>query len=554
MYSKGFPKEIQGWIDIVEKNIYQCCEDQHLLVAYVKKCFETEDIFVDEKQLENYMRMERYLPFRLFEWQKFVFALHNCTYWRENNMPRWPDLFCMIARGAGKDGTIAFESMTLSSPYNGIPQYDVDICANNEEQAIRPVRDLTDWLENPKNTKKLQRFFYWTKERVICTRTKSVIKGRTNSPKGKDGLRSGIVIFNEIHAYQNYDNINVFTTGLGKKKHPRRAYYTTNGDVRGGPLDDILKNSDEILREGAEDNGLLPFICRLNKKEDVHKEENWSMANPSLPYLPDLLMETRREYREWLENPGRLPAFMSKRMNLPEQAKETAVTEWENIKATNTELPDMKGWQCTCGIDYMKVTDFASVNLHFKKGEERLDINHSWICSHSKDLPRIKAPWQQWVKEGRITYIDDVEIHPSIITDYIFEMGKQYNIKMVLLDNFRFTLLSDALAKIGFRAEAGNLRLISQMDILRIVPVIDHCFANQYFCWGDNPVLRWSVNNTKLVPYGKKAGIDRGSFVYAKIEAKSRKNDPFMALVASMIGEGEIKEYVPLTDKTPLVL
>lgn len=214
----------------------------------------------------------------------------------------------------------------------------------------------------------------------------------------------------------------------------------------------------------------------------------------------------------------------------------------------------MKGWQCTCGIDYMKVTDFASVNLHFKKGEERFDINHSWICSHSKDLPRIKAPWQQWVKEGRITYIDDVEIHPSIITDYIFEMGKQYNIKMMLLDNFRFALLSDALAKIGFRTEAGNLRLISQMDILRIVPVIDHCFANQYFCWGDNPVLRWSVNNTKLVPYGKKAGIDRGSFVYAKIEAKSRKNDPFMALVASMIGEGEIKEYVPLTDKTPLVL
>ena len=42
--------------------------------------------------------------------------------------------------------------------------------------------------------------------------------------------------------------------------------------------------------------------------------------------------------------------------------------------------------------------------------------------------------------------------------------------------------------------------------------------------------------------------------MYAKIEAKSRKNDPFMALVASMIGEGEIKEYVPLTDKTPLVL
>ena len=62
---------------------------------------------------------------------------------------------------------------------------------------------------------------------------------RTNSPKGKDGLRSGIVIFNEIHQYENYDNIDVFTTGLGKKKHPRRSYFTTNGDKREGP--DVYK-------------------------------------------------------------------------------------------------------------------------------------------------------------------------------------------------------------------------------------------------------------------------------------------------------------------------
>lgn len=33
--------------------------------------------------------------------------------------------------------------------------------------------------------------------------------------------------FNEIHQYEDYKNINVFTTGLGKKKHPRRSYYTT---------------------------------------------------------------------------------------------------------------------------------------------------------------------------------------------------------------------------------------------------------------------------------------------------------------------------------------
>ena len=114
-------------------------------------------------------------------------------------MPRWPDALALIGRGAGKDGTIAWMSLCLLSPYNGIRAYDVDICANNEDQAMRPVEDVIAALETPGQTKKLKKHFYWTKEKVVGLRTKSTMRGRTNSPKGKDGLRSGICIFNEIH-------------------------------------------------------------------------------------------------------------------------------------------------------------------------------------------------------------------------------------------------------------------------------------------------------------------------------------------------------------------
>ena len=128
------PKEVREWIDIVEQGTYQCCEEQQLLVEHVQQCFETEDIHIDMDQLSNYMRIcEKYIPFPLFPWQKFVITLHDCTYWRASGQPRWPDLLCELGRGAGKDGTIAIESMCLTSPYNGIKEYDVDICANNEE-------------------------------------------------------------------------------------------------------------------------------------------------------------------------------------------------------------------------------------------------------------------------------------------------------------------------------------------------------------------------------------------------------------------------------------
>ncbi|MCG4877873.1 hypothetical protein L0N00_15705, partial [Eggerthella lenta] len=65
-----------------------------------------------------------------------------------------------------------------------------------------------------RNRKKMLRFFHWTQESIRGLKRNSFIHGHTNNAKGKDGLRSGCVIFNEYHAYENYDNINVFTTGL----------------------------------------------------------------------------------------------------------------------------------------------------------------------------------------------------------------------------------------------------------------------------------------------------------------------------------------------------
>ena len=542
---------ILRYIEMVEDGAIRACEEQHLLVEYVRKCFETEDIYTDDEQLNNYLGLSKYFPYeRIFEWQEFFLGLHLCTFRKSDGMPRWPDALALIARGAGKDGTIAIESMAVTSPYCGIDNYDVDICANNEEQAMRPFQDIWEVFERPDNTKKMKRFWRWNRVAAVSLKTNAQIKGRTNSPRGKDGLRSGVVIFNEIHQYENYDNINVFTTGLGKQPHPRRTYYTTNGDVRDGPLDDLIATSEGTLRGGDPDNGLLPFICKLNNKDEVHDPQNWQMANPSLPYLPSLMEETRKEYEEWKRAPHRLPAFMTKRMNLPQSKSEIVVTKWENIEATKRELPEMSGWSCVVGIDYAKVTDFASANFHFRNGDERFDLNHSWLCAQSGDLQRMKCPWQQWSNEGLITVVDDVEIHPDLLCQYIAEVGEKYNILGIALDNFRYALFSASLLKIGFDAkDYKNVHLVRPTDIIKATTVIDSCFANHFFNWGDNPVLRWATNNTKLIPSSSKvkalAGNDTGNYTYAKIEAHARKTDPFMALAASMtiedlLGSGSV--------------
>lgn len=545
----SFPPAVHNYINIVKTGSIpgygevRVCRDQTLLIKHIEKCFDTEEIYIDVELLNNCLGLQKYFPFELFEWEQFIFALHKCTFKVSDGRPRWPDLFLLGGRGLGKDGYISFDSFASISPYYKIKNYDIDICANNEDQATRPVKDVLEVLTNPEQTKKLKKHFYWNKEEVIGLKNNSVLKGRTNNAKGKDGLRSGQVTFNEVHQYESFDNINVFTTGLGKKQHPRRLYATTNGDVRGGPLDELLERSERILEGKEPDNGLLPFICRLDDKEEVHDEKNHAKSNPSLPYRPDLAEEIRKEYLEWKSAPDTLTAFMTKRMNIPQANKELAVADYANIQLTRNVLPDLSGCSCIAGIDYTKVSDMLSINLHFREGEQRFDINKAWLCSQSCDIGRIKAPWKEWGTTQWLDIVDDVEMSPEIVGEYLCSMGNKYNIVGLALDNYRLSVLSRALKEYGWDAsDKEQVKLVRPSDIMQTIPIIDSCFNNNLFTWGDNPVLRWAANNTKKVRSGKMAGTDTGNYYYAKIEGRSRKTDPFMSLVASMVIENKLEE------------
>ncbi len=533
----SIPPEVLEYIELVESGTPRACPEQHALVAMVRKAFATEDLRVDRQQLDNYLGLQKYFQFRLFPWEKFLMALWDCTY-RPDGWPRWKTLFCMVGRGAGKDGFIAFDSACSISPYNPVGHYNVDICANNEDQATQPCRDLVEVLETPKHEAKLKKHFYHTKELIQGRKNKGVMKGRTNNPKGRDGMRSGKIIFNETHAYENYDNIKVFVTGLGKVDQPRIGYFTSNGDVSDGPLDDKLAQARRILFEGEDDGGMLPFICCLKNRDQVHDPDNWYMANPSLAYRPTLLQETADEYKDWLEHPEQNGDFLTKRMGLRAGQKEISVTDYEKVKATNRPLPDLSGWSCVVGLDYAELSDWAAVNLHFRQGVQRFDINHAWICSQSRTLSRVKAPWRAWAEAGHCTVVDDVSISPDLLADYIRQAAMVYNVKLLAMDHYRWTLVAESMRKIGFDATDKNrVKLVRPSDIMQVEPVIQECFDRGLFTWDDNPCLRWAVNNTKRVRSSKKLGVDTGNFIYAKIEAKSRKTDPWMALVASMVGE-----------------
>lgn len=529
------PKEIQEYIDLIERGEVNACAEQKQLVALVRKAFETEKLKYDALQIEKYLSYQKYFPFNLFSWQKFVFCLHCCVF-KTNGSPRWSDLFLLMGRGGGKNGYLSYEDFCLLTETHGVAYYDIDICANSEEQAKTSFDEIYNILENPKWRKKFEKNFHWNKTEIVNLKTRSKLKYRTNNPKGKDGLRSGKVDFDEPHAYENWENINVFTTGLGKKPHPRRTYVSTNGDVREGPLDQLIEKSEKVLSGELPDNGFLPFICKLDDEKEVHDETMWEKANPSLPYLPILRDQMRREYADYLLDPVINNAFMTKRMNIPQGRKDTEVASWDNIMKTNREVPDLTHRTCVCGIDFSKTTDFVSAFLLFKEGENYYGIHHSWFCTASTDKHRIKIPLDQMVQRGLLTIVDDVEINPLLIAEWVQEQSLIYDIDKIAIDSYRYSLLSRALRDVGYDANDKRVKLVRPSDIMQVVQKISSMFIGQKLAIGDDPLFRWAVNNTKLEP------APNNNFKYGKIESKSRKTDMFMAFVAAMTIEDELPD------------
>ena len=518
--------EITTYLDMIEHdNEYPVCKEQKMLGNFVKNVFETENLSINHEQLSKYLGYQKYFPYKLFEWEIFMFALHNCVY-REDGLLRFPGAFLYMGRGGGKNGYLSFEDFCLLTPVNGVKDYHIDIFANSEDQAKTSFTDVYNVME--RNERKLQKFFKWNLEVITSKQTGSQLRFRTSNAKTKDGGRPGKVDFDEFHAYENYDVVRVAKTGLGKKEFPRSTIITTDGDVRDGPLDHMLARSKQILQGAIPDNGLLPFICKLDKKEEVGEERNWYKANPSLRYFPNLMDELRREYADYkMDNIGNA-AFMTKRMNIPQGSMETEVTAWENIVACSRpakRVPDV--W--VAGMDFARTTDFVAGVLFGLAGDEWVWQQHTWVCSQCKDLSRIKFPIQDAVERGLITWVEDVEIPPELPAKWLSEQMAGKRVIGVAIDDYRFGIMKKALEGVGFVAgKDGNILQVKGRNIMQIAPRLIAKLNRQQVAFGDDALMRWYINNTKQL-------LDtRGNITFGKIEPKTRKTDGFMAAVAAV--------------------
>lgn len=544
-------KEIAEYLSYVDSHPKWINNDRRLLIEnIVKPTIRRNDVFFDEKTYQNCLKYceKHYYP--LFPYQKFVYAF---AFMYVNDIPIFPKFFIMMGRGNGKDGFIIPLVNFFQTPLYGVKNYHVEIVANSEQQ----VKDTFKVAYDAMGVQSMKGKFKVTKELITNVATGSELKYNTSNAETKDGKRPGCLVLNEIHAYENYDQINVFESALGKVKHPREFIITTNGYVREGPLDEILDVVKGILKTGENPLGYFPFICTIDDLAEVDDSEAWHKANPSMEYMPILANQIRQDYMEMQLLPSKRPEFITKRMNWPDRNDEETVTSWENIlrccysdieRKTPRETPDTEGKLAIVAFDYADVRDFASAGVLTEENGEFIWRQHTWICEQSPFLASIKFPIAQ--KYGQPEFQDyevvtGPVITPELIVKWCVDRMSEYTVVAIVGDTYRYTMLrmifeSYGLVEYSKQQPYGHIRLVRKIGSVCgiIAPDIEKLFALGLINYGPSAIMRWYTNNTevKTDKYGNKQ--------FGKIEPKLRKNDGFMAFVVAMYYKDLIKERV----------
>lgn len=530
---------VEYYFDLIDSGRLIVCKEQHLLKKFLQeKVLCRDDIYMDKEMVDNSVKIpERYFPYKLFPWEKFLNCFIFGLRWKDTNDLVFNRYFIFMGRGGGKNGFLSWNSFFMMTKQHGIEHYNIEIVATSEDQAKQSFTDVKDVLESDKNKKKLKNAFYRSEKLIKSNSTKSKMRYNTSNARTKDGKRPGCVIFDEEHEYDNYKSIKVFTSAGGKIQDYREFHTSTDGNVRGGPLDDLKEQSRMILNGEIplEDVTLFPFVCKIDSPEEADEPTNWQKANPSLPYNHTLMRKMKQEYQQGKVSAPIRVEFMTKRMNSPVEDTRFEAASYEDRLATKQDIPEeFNSAEVIGGVDFADVRDFCSVGCLGKNNGKTVWLQHTFIHYSALELQDINPDIINLAMEkGNAEIVYGKSIDPDKVVKWFLEQAQHYYIKKIAMDTYRATILKPKLEEAGFEVEVVRTGNFTHS---KLSPLVDDLFINQNIVFGDDPLMRWYVGNVYV------EFLSNGNKEYRKIDKEKRKTDGFFAFLHALNFYDEIED------------
>lgn len=529
--NKPSPKLLTTWYaqQVVDDNIiasrYVKKECQRHL-DYLKKddlrwIFDEEKAHKPIRFIEKFCKPSKgdYKELILQPWQHFVIGSLFGWIDKETRLRRFKEGVIFVGRKNGKT-TLISGLTTYGASEDGEPGADVILLANGMKQARLLFDESTKMI---KASPKLNKNFRPRQSAIYYDKTNSKIEPQAADSGKLDGLNTHIGVFDEIHEYKDYKLISVIKNSRQSRKQPLLIYITTAGFQLDGPLVDMVESGKDALDGVVEDERTFYFLASLDDNDDLDDSNNWVKANPNLGAAINL-----EEMKEDWEKAKRIPAergdFVTKRFNIFVNNDEMSYLDYETVMKNNKviDLKELEGLPCTVGYDLSETQDFTSTCATFAlDGGNIAVISHSWVPESRVKYSNEKIPFRAWEEEGYLTITKGQYVDYQQVFDWITEINQHYPIQKITYDRANAYKLNQELINYGFFTEETRQGAYTLSPALKD---LNELFLDGKVIFNNNPMLRWYINNVKLV-------TDRNDNWLPSKHNRYRKIDGFAALL-----------------------
>lgn len=446
-------------------------------------------------------------PFILEDYEKaWVQAIFGFV--DDDGNRRFREVLIEVGRKNGKTSLVAaIELYMLIADGEGAPQiYNAATTQAQAELAFNACNRMR------RQSQLIARHVTKRTDSLSCDLNMGYIKPLAANTSHLDGLDVHCGVLDEIHAMTNRDIYDLIRQGMAARDQPLLVQITTNGFTRNAIFDEQIAYATKWIDGQLDDENadrFLAFLYELDDRDEWEQESAWVKANPGLGTVKswDFM---RQNYAKAKNDPSFRPTFMTKDLNMPENASVAWLTFDEAVNHTTFLMKD-KGFRYgICGFDAADTVDLTSAQmLMMRPDDDHIYLKSMyWIpedviladAESGKRRERDDAPYQKWIERGLMRTVKGNKVDKKVLIEWLEELKETDDLwtYAVGFDPWHMddSTVRELEAFVGtnrvFKIRQGAITLSQPMKQLRADYQAGRIIDN------DNPINQWCRMNVMV--------------------------------------------------------
>lgn len=453
-------------------------------------------------------------------WQHFIVGSMFGWVHRDTGVRRFREALIFVGRKNGKT-TLESGLANYAIGFDGEQGANAYILANSQQQSSILFKESRAMIED---SPWLAERFVTTRSEIRYPKTRGTLVAMSAEKNNKDGENLHFGVFDEIHAFKDWDLISLMKQSRGSRKQPLIVYISTAGFVLDGPLMSMVQAGQECLEsyDSGLDERTFYYLAKLDKIEEADDPELWVKANPNicLMNVPSLVGDYVKDKR----TPSEYGNWLTKQFNIFSSTDELSFVSIDTINKNNREidLKELDGLDCVAGYDLSETEDFTAAGLEFNLNDGSVFwLMKSWIPQRRFDIDKNQDRLREWEQRGRLEIVPGEYVNYEYVYKWFIEQAKKYHITQINYDPAKALFLNQALIDYGFNTNItrqGFTTLGGAMKNIKELLLDGKVVTN------NDPMFRWYLNNVRLVQ-------DRNDNWMPTKQSRNRKIDGFAAFL-----------------------